>query len=126
MKKKTCYFLPRVGPMALSAVLLMAASAVLRIVWSCGEAALPDGFFWIQIVLPLLANLTFVIIVFRDGRDRLYRTAIPVWLGCVFFAAKALTFPSLLHTVLCLGLYALVAALYTATVTVFVPTEKPL
>jgi hypothetical protein len=42
----------------------------------------------------------------------------------VFFAAKALTFPSLIHTVLCLCLYALVAALYTATVTGRVPTQK--
>jgi len=47
-----------------------------------------------------------------------------VWLGCAFFALKALTFPSVLHTVLCLCLYALVLVLYTATVTGRVPTQK--
>ena len=46
-----------------------------------------------------------------------------MWLGCVFFAVKAAGFDSLLHTVLCLGLYALVAVLYTATVTGHLPTQ---
>lgn len=124
MKKHTVYWLPRIGGLAVLSAVFMAASGVLRIAWACGEAALSRGFFWWQIVLPLLANITFIIILFRDGRDRLYRSAIPVWLGCVFFAVKALTFPSLIHTVLCLCLYALVAALYTATVTGRVPTQK--
>ena len=124
MKKSTVYYLPRLVPLALPAAGLMAASAALRIAWAVGEAGLTAFFCWTQLALPLLANFTFLIILFRDGRDRLYRTAIPVWLGCVFFALKALTFPSLLHTVLCLGLYALVAALFTATVTGRVPTRK--
>ncbi len=124
MKKRTVYFLPRLGLPALVPALLMACSAALWIAWVCGETALTRGFFWAQVVLPLAANAAFVIIVLRDGRDRLYRTAIPVWLGCVFFAVKALGFLSLVHTVLCLGLYALVAGLYTATVTGFVPTQK--
>lgn len=124
MEKRIVYWLPRIGPLAMLSALFMACSGVIRVVWACGEGALPTGFFWAQVVLPLLANVIFVIILFRDGRDRLYRTAIPVWLGCVFFALKALTFPSLLHTVLCLCLYALVAALYTATVTGRMPTQK--
>lgn len=124
MKKTTVYWLPRISPLAVLAALFMAVSGLLRIVWACGEPELSRGFFWAQIALPLLANVTFIIILFRDGRDRLYRSAIPVWLGCVFFAVKAMTFPSLLHTVLCLCLYALVAALYTATVTGRVPTQK--
>ena len=124
MKKNTFYFLPRLGALALLSLLFMVCSAALRAVWFWGEEALPAGMFWGQIVLPLLANVTFIIILLRDGRDRLYRTAIPVWLGCVFFAVKALGFSSLAHTVLCLGLYALVSVLYTATVTGLVPTQK--
>ena len=126
MRKQTVYFLPRLGPLALLSVLLMAGSAALRIAWALGEDSLPCSFFLAQMLLPLLANAAFVVILLRDGRDRLYRTAIPVWLGCVFFAVKALGFPSLIHTVLCLGLYALVAGLYTVTVTGFVPTQTPL
>ena len=124
MRKKTVYYLPGfTAPVILSA-LCMICSAVARIVWVCGESSLSRPFWCLQILLPLAANMTFVLILLWDGSDRLFRSAIPVWLGCVFFAAKALGFPSVVHTVLCLLLYALVAALYTATVTGCIPTQK--
>ena len=124
MRKETVYWVPKIGALAVLAALFMAASGVLRVIWACGESMVPGGVFWFQIVLPLLVNVSFLMILFRDGRDRLYRTAIPVWLGCVFFAVKALGFPSLIHTALCLCLYALVAFLFTATVTGYVATQK--
>ncbi|MGK4302090.1 hypothetical protein, partial [Klebsiella pneumoniae] len=77
-------------------------------------------------VLPLAPNFLFALMLFTSARDRLYRTAVPVWLGCLFFAAKALQFPSALHMALCLLLYALVAGLYTVTVTGRVGTAVPL
>ena len=126
MKKQTVYWVPKPGALTVLAMLFMAASAVLRVIWAAGEEGLPSSVFWFQVVLPLVANISFIIIVLRDGRERLYRTAVPVWLGCVFFAVKALGFPSRLHTVLCLCLYALVAVLFTATVTGRVPSQKPL
>ena len=124
MKERTVYWLPKIGALVVLSALFMLASAVVRIVWACGEAGMDRGVFLIHVALPLLANVMFIVILFRDGSDRLYRTAIPVWLGCIFFAVKALSFPSMLHTVLCLCLYALVAVLYTATVTGRVPTQK--
>ena len=125
--KKTVYWLPKIGILAILSALFMAASAAFRIGWVCGlgsDGGVTKGLLWFQIVLPLLANVSFLIILFRDGKDRLFRSAIPVWLGCVFFAVKSLGFASRLHTVLCLCLYALVAVLYTATVTGRVPTQK--
>jgi len=124
MKERTVYWLPKIGALAILSALFMLASAVIRLVWACGEVGMDRGVFLIHVALPLLANVMFIIILFRDGSDRLYRTAIPVWLGCIFFAVKALSFPSMLHTVLCLCLYALVAVLYTATVTGRIPTQK--
>ena len=124
MKKTTIYYLPGINALAALSALCMVCSAVARILWAAGEPQLSRSMLWLQILLPLAANLSFVLILLRDGRDRLYRTAIPVWLGCVFFAVKALGFPSRLHTVLCLLLYALVAVLYTLTVTGRVPTQK--
>ena len=124
MKNRSVYWLPRFGVMAILAALLMLASGAVRLVWACGVDAPSRSLFWLQMVLPLLANVSFIIILLRDGRDRLYRSAIPVWLGCVFFAVKSLGFTSLIHTVLCLCLYALVTILYTATVTGQVPTQK--
>ena len=94
----------------------MVCSAVVRIVWACGEVAVSRPTLWLQILLPIAANVLFVLTLLGSGRDRIYRTAAAV-AGCVFFAVKAFTFPLLIHTVLCLCLYALVAVLYTATVT---------
>jgi len=124
MKNRSVYWLPRLGVLAILSALFMLASGVVRLVWAVGAAEVSRSLFWFQMVLPLLANVTFIIILLRDGRDRLFRSAIPVWLGCVFFAVKALGFTSFVHTVLCLCLYALVAVLYTATVTGRVPTQK--
>ncbi len=123
MKKKIVYWLPKLSLPVIIALGFMTASAVLRLVWLLGSSV-SGSLFWVQGVLPLLANLTFLTTVLRDGRDRLFRTAIPVWLGCAFFALKALTFPSLIHMVLCLCLYTLVLVLYTATVTGHVPTQR--
>lgn len=123
MKQRTVYWLPSIRGMVILSALLMAASGLIRIAWAVGEEAMPPSIFLFQVLLPLWANLCFVWILFLDGRERLYRSAIPVWLGCVFFAVKAFYFVSMLHTVLCLLLYALVAVLYTATVTGFIPTQ---
>jgi len=123
MKRRTVYWLPSIRGLVLLSALLMACSGLIRIAWAAGEEALPASILIFQVLLPLWANLCFVWILFLDGRERLYRSAIPVWLGCVFFAVKAFYFVSILHTVLCLLLYALVAVLYTATVTGFVPTQ---
>ena len=109
--------------MVLLSALLMAGSGLIRAAWAIGEPELSPSIFLFQVLLPLWANLCFVWILFLDGRERLYRSAIPVWLGCAFFAVKAFYFVSILHTVLCLLLYALVAALYTATVIGVIPTQ---
>ena len=126
MRTRTVYWLPTFRVLALSAALLMICSGLVRIAWVMGESALSRPFWLFQILLPLAANVCFVGILFLDGRERLYRSAVPVWLGCIFFAVKALSFSSLLHTALCLFLYALVAVLYTATVVGHVPTQAPL
>ena len=121
--RQVVYRLPGSSLPAVGSALFMVCSAVVRIVWACGESAVSRPTLWLQILLPIAANLLFVLTLLESGRDRLYRTAPAVWLGCVFFAVKAFTFPSVVHTVLCLCLYALVAVLYTATVTGWVPTQ---
>ena len=126
MKKRSVYWLPKLSVLSILSALFMLASAVIRMAWAGGEAGLGCGFVWSQLVLPLVSNFAFIIILFRDGKDRLYRTAIPVWLGCIFFVFRALDITAGIHTVLCMCLYALVAILYTATVTGRVPTQKPL
>ena len=126
MKEKTIYWIPRLNGLVILSALGMICSAVVRIVWACGENAISRQMLWLQILLPIAADLGFALAALTDGRDRLYRTAVPVWLGCVFFAVKALGFSSRLHMVLCLLLYVLVAVLYTAAVTGRVPSQVPL
>ena len=104
MRRKTIYWVAGNSPLVILSVLFMVCSAVVRIVWACGEDAVSPMTIWFQILLPIAANVIFVLTLLESGRDRLYRTAIAVWLGCIFFAEKALGFPSLIHTVLCLGL----------------------
>ncbi|WP_300639603.1 hypothetical protein [uncultured Oscillibacter sp.] len=123
MKQRTVYWLPSLRGMVLLSALLMTASGGIRAAWAIGEAELTVSVFLFQVLLPLWANVCFVWILFLDGRERLYRSAIPVWLGCAFFAIKAFYFVSILHTVLCLLLYALVAVLYTATVAGIIRTQ---
>ena len=123
MKQRTVYWLPSIRGMVLLSALLMACSGFIRAAWAMGEPGLSLSVLLFQVLLPLWANLCFVWILFLDGRERLYRSAIPVWLGCVFFAVKAFYFVSILHTVLCLLLYALVAILYTATVVGIIRTQ---
>lgn len=123
MKQRTAYWIPTINVLVILAVLCMLGSAVVRIVFYAGETQIPGSILAFQILLPLAANVLFALLLLTSGRDQVYRTAVPVWLGCVFFAVKAAGFDSLLHTVLCLLLYALVAVLYTATVTGRVPTQ---
>ena len=97
--------------------LLMGLSALLRLFGYWGFWANKDvAFIYTQIALPVLCNVLFIIIVLYMGKRLFSLTAIPVLLGVVFFIIKALGFDNILHTVLCILLYLVVAMLYTGTV----------
>lgn len=100
----------------LSAI-LMAMSAFFRLIGYWGFWANKDAtFIYTQIALPMLCNVLFIIIILYMGKRLFSLTFIPVLLGVVFFIIKALGFDSILHTILCILLYILVAMLYTGTV----------
>lgn len=122
MKKRNVAWIPATNALVVLSALCMVCSAVVRIVWACGESAISRPTLWLQIYLPIAANLLFALMLFTSARDRLYRTAVPVWLGCIFFAVRAAGLESTLHTAACLCLYALVAVVYTAAVTGRIPT----
>ena len=97
--------------------LLMGLSALLRLFGYWGFWANKDvAFIYTQIALPVLCNVLFIVIVLYMGKRLFSLTAIPVLLGVVFFIIKALGFDNILHTVLCILLYLVVAMLYTGTV----------
>lgn len=107
----------------LSAV-LMGLSILLRLLaywgfWNNRDA----DFIYTQIALPVLSCLLFIAIVLLLGQRFFSLTAVPVLMGVVFFIIKSMGFESWLHTVLCIALYILVAAIYTATVFGFIRTK---
>lgn len=111
---KTYYAIPKLNlPALLSAGLLLAASLA-RAVYYTGFSA-SAGELWAQGALPVCAGLLLAFMLLTDAGDRLYRTAVPVLMGCVFFALTPLSIDplhSILRWCLCLG----AGALYYATV----------
>ena len=112
--KKTYYLIPKLNIAAIAAMACMLLSAVVRIIYFTGVNEDPSQF-WLQCILPVCTALIFMVVVLFDGGDRLYRTATPVLMGCVFFAVKAGSF-SPVHRILCWCLYLAVAVLYYLTV----------
>lgn len=116
-KDKLRYSVSRKNIFVKLSALLMGLSALLRLFGYWGFWANKDAaFIYTQIALPVLCNVLFIVIILYMGKRLLSLTAIPVILGVVFFIIKALSFDSILHTILCILLYLLVAMLYTGTV----------
>ncbi|MDE7245562.1 MAG: hypothetical protein K2O18_16535 [Oscillospiraceae bacterium] len=106
--------IPKLNAAVLLSAGLMLGSALLRMIYYMGvnEAR---GEFWWQAVLPVTACVLFTASLLADAGDRPHRTAVPVVLGCIFFAVKAAGF-SPGHRLFCWLLYLLTAGLYYATV----------
>lgn len=121
--KKSPYGIDRKSPPALAAVICMALSACIRVYYFARTGCTPLEFS-VHLIVPLLSAILFITIVLFFGREYVELTAISVFLGVVFFIVKATTFDSLIHTVLCIGLYLLVLALYSLTIFGRIPTKK--
>ena len=96
-------------------IILMALSVAFRVI-GCWGLWSDRSFALAQIALPIGSALLLMVFVWLFGKRALWTTFIPVILGAVFFIVKSLGFESMVHTVLCILLYAAVIALYTGTV----------
>lgn len=105
-----------------AAIIFMALSAVFRLIGSIGRWG-DSTYTATQIVLPLTCNLLFILFLVLFGRRAIWTTALPVLGGVVFFIIKSLGFESWWHTLLCIGLYLLVAIVYLGTVTGVIRTK---
>ena len=90
MEKRTTYFVSRQNVLTWLAALLMIGSAGLRIAYFCGKGA-DATTVWLQIVLPVLAALIFALQILLGGKEHFYRTATPVLMMAVYFAAVIVT-----------------------------------
>ena len=86
MEKKTSFYVSRNWLTWLMA-LCMACSAVTRIVFVGLKGSDSSLFVWSQIVLPIVAVLLFALITLFAGKELFYKTAIPVWMICLYYFA---------------------------------------
>ena len=86
MKNRTNYFVSNKNVLTWLMALCMAGSAVARIVF-VGMMKGPDVTvsMWSQIVLPIVACLLFALIVLINGKEFFFKSAIPVWMICIYY-----------------------------------------
>jgi len=82
MEKKTHFYVTLKNFMTWLVALCMVSSAVARIVMFSGKGTEP----WSQIFLPVFAALLYALILLLMGKEQFYKTAIPVWLMCAYYA----------------------------------------
>ena len=113
MRNRTNYYVSHKNVLTWLMALCMVCSAVTRIMFVGKEGA---GL-WSQIVLPIAAALLFALIILLNGREQFYKTAIPVWMICIYycFVFNGIDFGK--YKTLIVSLYAVallfVAVLYT-------------
>ena len=117
MKNRTNYYVSNKNLLTWLMALCMLCSAVARIVFvgmKGTDIAVPV---WSQIVLPIVASLLYACIVLFSGKEQFYKTAIPVWMICIYYGFVFAGFNfGKFHTMI-ITLYAIallfIAVLYT-------------
>lgn len=121
-RSRAKFFVDRDSGLVHAAVIFMALSAVFRLV-GCWGLWSDATFAIVQIALPVLCALLFIVCLQLFGKRALWITVVPVILGAVFFIARALGFDSWVYTLCAILACILITAAYTATVLGFVRTK---
>ncbi len=117
MKNKTRYYVSRTSVLTWLMVVCMVCSAVARIVFVGMKGPDETVNLWSQILLPIAAALLYASIALLSGKEHFYKTAIPVWLICLyyFYVLSGFQYGAFQHMIVALYGIALlfVAVLYT-------------
>ena len=84
MENRIHFYVSRKNALTWLMALCMVCSAVARIVFPGVKGAGDTLDVWCQIVLPMAATLLFMVIVLTNGKEMLYKTAIPVWMMAIY------------------------------------------
>ena len=84
MKKNLHLYVSRKNVLIWLMTLCMAASAVTRIAFSGLKGTGDGSFVWSQIILPIGATTLCALIALLNGENQFYKTAIPVWMMCLY------------------------------------------
>ncbi len=85
MDKRIHFYVSRKSVLTWLMALCMVCSAVARIVISGMKGTGSSLQVWSQIILPVAASLLYVLIALINGKERFYKTAIPIWMYCLYF-----------------------------------------
>ena len=116
------FFIDKTGFFAEGAMILLVLAAIFRFIgcWGMWVDRIPA---MMQIALPVCSCLLLMLCVLLLGKKGFFLSFIPVLLGVVFFVYRSLFFDNMVHTVLCILLYMVVAVVYTATVFGWIRTK---
>lgn len=81
MKKRTSFYVSYKNVLTWLMAICMVCSVVTRFVF----VGVKGADVWSQIVLPVVASLLFALITLLNGKEHFYKTAIPVWLICLYY-----------------------------------------
>ncbi len=113
MEKRTHFYVSAKSVLTWLVVLCMVCSAVARVLF----VGVKGADMWSQIVLPIIATLLYGLICLLSGKERFYKTAIPVWMifiyyTFVFFGYDFESFDKLIGTLFAIA-FLFGAVLYT-------------
>ena len=81
MEKQTRFYVSPKNGLTWLVALCMVCSAVARILFIGAKGTEP----WSQILLPIVAALLYGLICLLLGKEQFYKTAIPVWMICIYY-----------------------------------------
>ena len=85
MKTKVSYYVSHKNALTWLMALCMVCSAVARIVFVGMKGIDTTPEVWSQIVLPIAAVLLYALITLLNGKEHFYKSAIPVWMICLYY-----------------------------------------
>ena len=117
MKNRTNYYVSSKNLLTWLMALCMLGSAVTRIVFVGMKGIDGTAQMWTQILLPIAAGLLFALITLLSGKEQFYKTAIPVWMICIYYYFVFAAFNFGRFNTMIVALYAIamlfIAVLYT-------------
>ena len=126
MKKRVAYYVSRKNVLVWLAALALIASAALRIANVCGKGA-DARTVWLLVVLPVTGCALYALNILVGGKERFYRSSLPVLLLAVYYGLKiSLSAMPVWLTFVFWVAYLAIAAFYTVTVSGHVKSTVPL
>lgn len=116
------FYVDKTGFFAESAMMLLILAAIFRII-GCWGMWTERAVAMMEIALPVCGCLLLALCILLLGKKGFFLSFIPVLLGVVFFVYRSLFFDNMVHTVLCILLYMVIAVVYTATVFGWIHTK---